>query len=154
MKNYVLSLLLLAGLLSCKTEEKLNLTERFDFSKFDKNDEYTVFEGFARLVPYKEGVVLLLETDNSGKGKSFVLQSETPLLDQEKILGRGKVYYRYNYEKFIWRTQAIYFDGDEQLSLTTYPLDPKLPAPIEIKNVYKGYGLATYHRVVDINTLP
>jgi len=167
MKNFVfLLLLILSSLSACKTEENILLSEKVDFSELNVDNTYEVgsLEGFAKLTPYNGGVVLTLQGKKENGNHSFVLQSETPLLEKEKILGEGKVYWRIPKERAQMYRKAmphthltftgcnvIYFEGKEQLSLQVTGVEPG-PA-IALEQNYEGYGLAHYTRVVNVSDL-
>lgn len=168
MKNLVfLLLLIVASLSACKTEENIALSGKADFSELSTDNAYEVevLEGVAKLIPYKGGIVLTLQGKNEKGDHSFVLQSKTPLLEKEKILGEGKVYWRIPkeraqmYRKYMPNNSLltlsgcniIYFEGKEQLSLQVVGVEPG-PA-IALKQNYEGYGLAHYTRIVNTNDL-
>lgn len=168
MKNlFSLSIILfLLSLNACKIEENLTAPERADFPILSMDEKYDLetLEGFAKLIPYKGGVVLTLQGDKEDGDHSFVLQSKTSLLEKEKILGEGKVYWIISkeraqmYEAYmphsstplkLMSNKVIYFEGKEQLSLQISDAEPV----IKLLQSYEGYGLAYYPRIVDAGNL-
>ncbi|MDX1942656.1 MAG: hypothetical protein SFU99_18975 [Saprospiraceae bacterium] len=138
--NLSMILLLIAGVTSYNLEKDLSSITRVDFSKLNSNDEYQVYEGFARLVPTQKAIVLYLEGKNDQGDKTFRLQTKSSSLYKEKILGKGKAYFR---------GDLLYFDGNEQFNLYLSDVTP----PIKLKNSYTGFGLAAFNKFIDFKNL-
>ncbi|MDX1942655.1 MAG: hypothetical protein SFU99_18970 [Saprospiraceae bacterium] len=134
--TYVLVTLLIS--ISCNLNEDLKFTKQIDLSELNSKPEYTVFQGSVRLMPSKMGLILFIEGNTEQENKTFLLQTKVSLLNKERVLGQGKIYYQEN---------LLYFDGVEQFSL--YLSDVNLP--IKLKQAYSGFGLARYNQLIDVN---